>query len=152
RRPRGSGAGVVGRAAAGGEEGRREGGEHDGQDGAHPREPYGTRDTAASLSARCDGCAEAVTSAQLTATQRGGGSNAGVNKRTARVIISFCALLGAALVAAFTVGSSAEGASRSLSSGVVIIESNLGYEGGQGAGTGMVLTSSGEILTNHHVI
>jgi len=36
--------------------------------------------------------------------------------------------------------------------GVVVINTNLAYEGGQAAGTGMVLTSSGEILTNNHVI
>jgi len=36
--------------------------------------------------------------------------------------------------------------------GVVVIETNLGYQGGQAAGTGIVLTSSGEVLTNNHVI
>jgi len=36
--------------------------------------------------------------------------------------------------------------------GVVVIETNLGYQGGRAAGTGMVLTSSGEVLTNNHVI
>jgi len=39
-----------------------------------------------------------------------------------------------------------------IGGGVVLIETNLGYQGGQAAGTGMVLTSSGEILTNNHVI
>jgi len=36
--------------------------------------------------------------------------------------------------------------------GVVDIVSTLGYQGGESAGTGIVLTSSGEILTNNHVI
>ena len=36
--------------------------------------------------------------------------------------------------------------------GVVDITTVLGYEGGEAAGTGMVLTSDGEILTNNHVI
>ena len=36
--------------------------------------------------------------------------------------------------------------------GVVTIVSDLGYEDGQSAGTGIVLTSSGRILTNNHVI
>jgi S1-C subfamily serine protease len=36
--------------------------------------------------------------------------------------------------------------------GVVIIVSTLGYQNAQGAGTGMVLSSDGEILTNNHVI
>jgi S1-C subfamily serine protease len=36
--------------------------------------------------------------------------------------------------------------------GAVVIETNLAYQGSQAAGTGMVLTPSGEILTNNHVI
>ena len=39
-----------------------------------------------------------------------------------------------------------------VGTGVVVIDTNLGYQGGAAAGTGMVLTSSGEILTNNHVI
>ena len=38
------------------------------------------------------------------------------------------------------------------SAGVVIIATELGYSGGEAAGTGMVLTSDGVILTNHHVV
>jgi S1-C subfamily serine protease len=55
----------------------------------------------------------------------------------------------AAVVAGFT---RARTQSTAVGSGVVVIETNLGYQGGQAAGTGMVLTSSGEILTNNHVI
>jgi S1-C subfamily serine protease len=33
-----------------------------------------------------------------------------------------------------------------------VVNTNLAYDGGNGAGTGMVLTSSGRILTNNHVI
>jgi S1-C subfamily serine protease len=36
--------------------------------------------------------------------------------------------------------------------GVVIVNTNLAYENGAAAGTGMVLTPSGEVLTNNHVI
>jgi S1-C subfamily serine protease len=36
--------------------------------------------------------------------------------------------------------------------GVVDITSVLGYENGSAAGTGMVLTSSGDVLTNNHVV
>jgi S1-C subfamily serine protease len=36
--------------------------------------------------------------------------------------------------------------------GVVDINTVLGYQGAQAAGTGMVLTSTGEILTNNHVV
>jgi S1-C subfamily serine protease len=39
-----------------------------------------------------------------------------------------------------------------IGTGVVVVNTNLGYAGGSAAGTGMVLTSSGEILTNNHVI
>ncbi len=40
----------------------------------------------------------------------------------------------------------------SIGTGVVVIDTSLGYQGAVAAGTGMVLTSSGEILTNNHVI
>jgi S1-C subfamily serine protease len=36
--------------------------------------------------------------------------------------------------------------------GVVLVTTNLAYEGAQAAGTGIVLTSTGEVLTNNHVI
>src|SRR5262245_52878442 len=39
-----------------------------------------------------------------------------------------------------------------IGTGVVLIDTNLAYQGAQAAGTGMVLTSSGEVLTNNHVI
>ena len=39
-----------------------------------------------------------------------------------------------------------------IGSGVVVIDTNLAYQGAAAAGTGMVLTSSGEVLTNNHVI
>jgi len=55
----------------------------------------------------------------------------------------------AAIVAGLT---RARTQSTAVGSGVVVIETNLAYQGGQAAGTGMVLTSSGEILTNNHVI
>jgi S1-C subfamily serine protease len=36
--------------------------------------------------------------------------------------------------------------------GLVRIASTLKYEGGQAAGTGMILASNGEVITNHHVV
>ena len=39
-----------------------------------------------------------------------------------------------------------------LSTGVVEIQTRYAPSGGAGAGTGMVLTRSGEVLTNNHVI
>ena len=61
---------------------------------------------------------------------------------------------GAALVALAitTAGAFAQTASPSDGTGVVIINTTLSYERASAAGTGMVLTSSGEILTNNHVI
>jgi S1-C subfamily serine protease len=38
------------------------------------------------------------------------------------------------------------------STGVVNINTTLGYQGGRAAGTGMVITSAGVVLTNNHVI
>jgi S1-C subfamily serine protease len=48
--------------------------------------------------------------------------------------------------------SSGTEASAAQEKGVVVIETVLGYEQAEAAGTGIVLTSSGEILTNNHVI
>lgn len=39
-----------------------------------------------------------------------------------------------------------------IGTGVVVIDTNLAYQDGAAAGTGIVLTSSGEVLTNNHVI
>src|ERR1700693_2254636 len=46
----------------------------------------------------------------------------------------------------------ARGKATSIGSGVVMIDTNLAYQGGAADGRGMVLTSSGEVLTNNHVI
>ncbi|MCL8252597.1 S1C family serine protease [Aeromicrobium fastidiosum] len=43
-------------------------------------------------------------------------------------------------------------ASETQEKGLVYIDTTLDYGSGQAAGTGMVLTSDGEILTNHHVV
>ena len=39
-----------------------------------------------------------------------------------------------------------------VSPGLVNVNTVLGYENARAAGTGIVLTSDGEVLTNHHVI
>jgi S1-C subfamily serine protease len=39
-----------------------------------------------------------------------------------------------------------------IGTGVVVIDTNLAYQGARAAGTGHVLTRSGEVLTNNHVI
>jgi S1-C subfamily serine protease len=46
----------------------------------------------------------------------------------------------------------ARGTVSPLTAGVVVIETTLGYQDGTAAGTGMVLTPSGEVLTSNHVI
>jgi S1-C subfamily serine protease len=46
----------------------------------------------------------------------------------------------------------ARGTAARIGNGVVVIKTTLAYESSTAAGTGMVLTSSGEILTNNHVI
>jgi S1-C subfamily serine protease len=63
----------------------------------------------------------------------------------------------AALVALVAIGSgTAYAATRttrpSIGTGVVVIDTNLAYQDASAAGTAIVLTSSGEILTNNHVI
>ena len=62
-------------------------------------------------------------------------------------------MVGALLVLAIaSVSAFARTTATRLESGVVVIRTSLGYQGGAAAGTGMVLTSSGEVLTNNHVI
>ncbi|MDP9258150.1 MAG: S1C family serine protease [Actinomycetota bacterium] len=59
----------------------------------------------------------------------------------------------AALVAIGVVtGAALARTSAPIGTGVVIIKTTLAYQGASAAGSGMVLTSSGEILTNNHVI
>jgi len=62
-----------------------------------------------------------------------------------------------ALVALVAIGSgTAYAATRTTSppigTGVVVIDTNLAYQNASAAGTGIVLTSSGRIVTNNHVI
>jgi S1-C subfamily serine protease len=66
-------------------------------------------------------------------------------------------LIGAVAAAALAVGAGSAGAAPTnvaalVDPAVVDVNTTLGYEGGEAAGTGIVLTSTGEILTNNHVI
>ena len=63
-------------------------------------------------------------------------------------------LAAAALVAVGALAGNAGAATKttSFTQGVVLVTTNLAYENGSAAGTGIVLTKSGEILTNNHVI
>ena len=58
----------------------------------------------------------------------------------------------ALLVAAFAVSGAPGAAVPAVDRGVVDVDTNLGYQNVAAAGTGMVLSSAGEILTNNHVI
>jgi S1-C subfamily serine protease len=62
-------------------------------------------------------------------------------------------LLLLAAAAAAAIAAVPGGAARTpLAAGVVDINTTLGYAGGAAAGTGMLVASSGEVLTNNHVI
>jgi len=70
-------------------------------------------------------------------------------KRTRRAFVALAAAAGLA----FGVHSALAHMSKAtVQTGVVVVETNLAYQNGAAAGTGMVLTSSGEVLTNNHVI
>ncbi len=72
---------------------------------------------------------------------------------TLRVKVGLAAI-GACLIVASAValGQARASTVRTPSTGVVIVNTNLGYEDNAAAGTGIVLKSSGEVLTNNHVI
>ena len=68
-----------------------------------------------------------------------------------RGIIGGLTAVGASAVAALVLAQGA-GAATNTAQGVVVIDTNLAYQNAAAAGTGMVLTSSGIVLTNNHVI
>ncbi|MFL5962736.1 MAG: S1C family serine protease [Gaiellaceae bacterium] len=79
-------------------------------------------------------------------------------RRSVDVVGRFHArLVLATLVALATIGTGAGLAlarsnASTIGTGVVVVDTKLGYQGGAAAGTGIVLTSSGEVLANNHVI
>jgi len=73
-----------------------------------------------------------------------------VRRKVVRIALA-AALSGAALALGAGLAFARTGTT-AVGSGVVVIDTNLAYEGSNAAGTGMVLTSSGRILTNNHVI
>jgi S1-C subfamily serine protease len=58
----------------------------------------------------------------------------------------------AAVVVAFGVHAAFASSRAAVGNGVVVIDTSLAYQGGQATATGMVLTPSGEVLTNNHVV
>jgi S1-C subfamily serine protease len=77
-----------------------------------------------------------------------------IHLRTRRVGRRFVLLLASGLATLAVVAgvAFARADAPSVGTGVVVINTNLGLQGGAAAGTGMVLTKSGEVLTNNHVI
>jgi S1-C subfamily serine protease len=71
-----------------------------------------------------------------------------------RLRLRVVALAAAGLVAAGvgTGAALARSSATPIGTGVVVIETQLAYQNGAAAGTGMVLSSSGQVLTNNHVI
>jgi S1-C subfamily serine protease len=65
------------------------------------------------------------------------------------------AVLVAAVISALAAGAGvalAGAKAAPIGRGVVVVETNLAYQGAAAAGTGIVLDASGEVLTNNHVI
>jgi S1-C subfamily serine protease len=69
-----------------------------------------------------------------------------------RLALGTLAVVAAVAVAAAAVGLARDTTRPAVGGGVVVIETSLGFQGAHAAGTGMVLTSSGRVLTNNHVI
>jgi S1-C subfamily serine protease len=72
--------------------------------------------------------------------------------RSIRIRAALAALAGVLAAGTGAAYAATRGTAHEIGTGVVVIDTNLGYQDGAAAGTGMVLTSSGEVLTNNHVI
>ena len=68
------------------------------------------------------------------------------------VLVGLVVASAAAVIALARGGGGATPIAAPIDSGVVVIDTNLAFQGNAAAGTGMVLTSSGEVLTTNHVI
>jgi S1-C subfamily serine protease len=68
------------------------------------------------------------------------------------VVVALAAAAGVTGKAIFGDGSASAASPGSTSRGIVVINTNLDYQGAAAAGTGMVIGSGGLILTNNHVI
>jgi len=92
----------------------------------------------------------------------GGGGGGRPTRRVPRLLVAataaavglatFLVVSGAGLVMATPAPLTTAQIAAKVSPGLVDVVSTLGYQQAKGAGTGMVLTSSGEVLTNNHVI
>ena len=68
------------------------------------------------------------------------------------ILVGLLAAVVGAVVLALLRGTTVAAGGSGLGSGAVVIQTDLGYQDSAAAGTGIVLTSKGEILTNNHVI
>jgi len=68
------------------------------------------------------------------------------------LVLTVLAGVVAAVVAGIALASRSTARATPIGTGIVDVRTTLGYEQGAAAGTGIVLTSSGEVLTNNHVI
>ena len=85
---------------------------------------------------------------ELVETQRPRGTHPRRRLRTL-VLGAFAAVVAAAIAAGLALATTHPAP---IGTGVVVIDTNLAYQDARAAGTGMVLTSSGAVLTNNHVI
>jgi S1-C subfamily serine protease len=70
-----------------------------------------------------------------------------------RAVLSGLALAAAAAALAAAPALARQGGAKAVANqGVVDVDTTLAYSGGRAAGTGIVVTASGEVLTNNHVI
>jgi S1-C subfamily serine protease len=76
----------------------------------------------------------------------------GINSGVKFLKLSALAALVAATATSIALAARSTSTSTPIGSGAVIVRTTLGYEQGAAAGTGIVLTSNGEVLTNNHVI
>jgi len=72
--------------------------------------------------------------------------------RHIHIRLTLLVLLGLVLIGTGAALAATRTKTQLIGTGVVVVDTKLGYEGGEAAGTGMVLTSSGEVLTNNHVV
>ena len=80
---------------------------------------------------------------------RSWGLRPGHTSRRRALVALLAAVLAATIAAGLAFGRSTPA---TIGNGVVVIETNLAYQNGAAAGTGIVLTGGGRVLTNNHVI
>ena len=88
----------------------------------------------------------------LSSGHRAGGGALLRITRHVHVRAALLALFALVAIGSGTAYAATRTTSRPIGTGVVVIETNLAYQNAAAAGTGIVLTSSGRILTNNHVI